>query len=246
MIRTGPGAVDTWGGAIDAVMAERITMPGFARRPTELLGRPRLDRTFMERCRRAFLHLGPRLDGRGLIAVVSPHRTEGRSTVAAGLALSIAQDSDLPVLLLDLDLASPGQSSLFSIPPGPGLTDYLRGAPRLRLVSGGPDRRLWLMPAGTVAPDAARLLHQLAASDLFAACRERFAWIVADLGPLIDDPSAVPLSAAADGYVLVGRYRSTTLAALERTAAMLRSDRPAGFVMSSDSSRIPGWVRRLI
>ena len=62
----------------------------------------------IERCRPLFRSL--RLPDQGAtIAVTSPGRGEGRSTIAAGLALAIARETEQRVLLLDLDFAHPGQ-----------------------------------------------------------------------------------------------------------------------------------------
>jgi Mrp family chromosome partitioning ATPase len=237
---------DVWRDALMVSSGETSGLPGFAKKPHETLGRPKIDRTFVEHCRRAFLGLAPRLGERGVIAVVSPHRREGRSTVAAGLALSIATDTDQSVLLLDLDLEHPAQGGMFSITNSPGLSDYLQGHGVLRLVSGQPNRRLWLLPAGTDVADPARLLHQLSGGDLLVACRERFDWIVVDLPPLVDHPEAAMFSAVADAHLLVGRYRASTISALRQAAALIPADRPAGFLMTADHSRIPRWLRRIL
>jgi len=50
----------------------------------------------------------------------------------------------------------------------------------------------------------------------------------------------------ADACILVGRYRSTALNAVSRTAELIPADCPTGFVMTQDTSRVPGWISRLL
>ena len=58
-------------------------------------------------------------DGRQVFLITSCAENEGKSTVAANLALSLAQKHQR-VLLLDADLRKPAQSLIFSASPAPG------------------------------------------------------------------------------------------------------------------------------
>jgi Mrp family chromosome partitioning ATPase len=236
----------TWRGALEAAVAGARALPGgYIVKPKESLGQPGLDRIFVDRCRAAFGNLN-RLLGAGVIAVVSPHRAEGRSSVAAGLALALAQDMERQVLLVDLDLRQPGQGLLFDVPDHPGLSEYMSDAP-LRLVGGGPGRRLWLLAAGATEPtEVARLTHQLARGEFFAACRQAFSWTVVDVPPLLETPEGAYLAGLADACLLVGRYRRTSIHALSRASALIPAERPTAFLMSGNSSRVPTWINRLL
>src|ERR1700682_6354763 len=74
----------------------------------------RMDWNFIARCGSAFLGL-PLRPASGGIAVVSPRREDGRSTIAAGLAAGIAQATEEATLLLDVDFYRPSQAERFSI-----------------------------------------------------------------------------------------------------------------------------------
>lgn len=63
-------------------------------------------------------------DGRQVFLITSCAENEGKSTVAANLALSLAQKHQR-VLLLDSDLRKPAQSLIFSASPAPGHGPWL-------------------------------------------------------------------------------------------------------------------------
>jgi Mrp family chromosome partitioning ATPase len=237
----------TWQAAFEEGMVGRRGLPGYVYKPKESLAQPPMDRTFVEHCRVAFSNLSRLAGHGGVVAVVSPHRREGRSAVAAGLGLALAHDLESLSLIVDLDISQPGQGVLFDVPDTPGLTDYLEGDSPLRLVGGGTNRRLWLLTAGTaVADHAARLAHVLGGGAFFSGCRETFAWTIVDLPPLLDSTEAAYLCGLADVCLLVGRYRHTSIYALTRASALIPAQRPTGFLMSANSSRVPGWINRLL
>jgi Mrp family chromosome partitioning ATPase len=224
-------------------------LQGFRRRPTESLNPPALDPDFVERCRLAVAKLVAAED-EGLIAVSSARRGEGRSSVAAATALSLSRSrADGRVLLLDLDFGHAGhasQADLLSIAPSPGLADFLEGRERLRLVAGGPNRQLWHIPAGTHLGDRLRLFHVLASEAMLPVFRLKFQWVVVDLPPVLGHPETTPLLRQADWQLMVGRHRRTTLADLREVAETVGDEKPTGFLLTGDSTRIPRWIRRLL
>jgi Mrp family chromosome partitioning ATPase len=238
------GGADGVREALAALLDPAIPKTPAPGRSGEPLGDPPLDAAFLERCRMALSGLLG-LDDHGVIQVSSPQRREGRSSVAAGLATVLARSrARRGVLLLDLDFERPGQASMFSIAPEPGLADFLEGRERLRAVVGGPDQQLCVVPAGTRLGDPVKLLHQIADDDLIEVFRQRFQWVVLDLPPLLRIPEAVGLAVRADWHVIVGRHRRTRLADLRRVRQMLGPDRAAGFLLTGDTSRVPRWIRR--
>jgi Mrp family chromosome partitioning ATPase len=236
-----------WREAFEAAMAAPKGLPGYVIQPKESLGEPPLDRGFIDDCRSAFANLTRLVGHGGVIAVVSPHRAEGRSAVAAGMGLAVAHDLESRVLLVDLELREPGQGALFGVPDAPGLSDHLADGVPLRLIGGATDRRLWLLTAGSaVTENATRIAHLLARGSFFAGCRETFAWTILDLPPLLESTDAALLCGLADVCLLVGRYRHTSINALSRAAAFIPPQRPIGFLLAANASRVPGWIDRML
>jgi polysaccharide biosynthesis transport protein len=234
--------------ALDAAVAPATDrqLQGYRRRPTESLNPPSLDPDFVERCRVAIAKLVAAED-EGLIAVSSARRGEGRSSVAAALALALSRSrADGRVLLLDLDFGHASQADLLSMAPSPGLADFLEGRERLRMVAGGPNRQLWHVPAGTHLGDKLRLFHVVASEGLLSVFRQRFQWVVLDLPPVLGHPETTPLLRQADWQLIVGRHRRTTLADLREVGEVVDDEKPRGFLLTADSTRIPRWIRRLL
>lgn len=222
-------------------------IPGYVAQPRESLQQSGLDRNFVEACRRAFSGLANRLPDAGVVAVTSSYRGEGRSSVAAGLAVGLSRETEGRVLLADLDVARPSLASRFGVHPEPGVAEHLEDGASLRVIGGGPSRKLWLLPAGSRPKGGtSRFVHLLSISGFYESCRQAFSWTVLDLPPLLDNPEAAMLVRQADGCILVGRYRSTALNAVSRAAELIPADCPTGFVMTEDTSRVPGWIARLL
>ena len=230
-----PIGIDDWRTALQDAMAPTPSPP-----PQELLRRDLFTPEFFDRCRGAFQGLTTDAERTAVIAITSPQRREGRSSVAAGLALAIAADTGQRVVLLDLDVAHASQGRLFGVRCAPGLSDYVAGAPRLRAVADG-DRQLWLLPAGSRGSQA--MLDGSLATGVYGACRERVRWVIADLPPLLDSEETARWCAAADACLVVGRYRSTTVESLARSARLLDAGQRAGFLMTADSG-LPERIRR--
>lgn len=93
------------------------------------------------------------------LAVVSPGHGDGRSFVAANLAIVFAQHEER-TLLIDADLREGRQHALFKLSRGPGLSGVLAGRATLHEatvnVPGLPG--LSVLPAGAVPPNPQELL----------------------------------------------------------------------------------------
>ena len=93
------------------------------------------------------------------ILVTSALPGEGKTYVAANLALTLALSIDEYVLTIDTDLRRPSLHQLFGYPTTRGLHDYLIGGVRLDdlILESGIDK-LSLVPAGKIARNATELL----------------------------------------------------------------------------------------
>lgn len=111
---------------------------------------------------------------RGL-SVTSPERGEGRSFIAANLAIVFAQMGER-TLLVDADLRNPRQHHLFQLPDTVGLTSVLAGRGDFesifRVASLG---KLSVLPAGPMSPNPQELL-----------CRPLFGAFLRDLLHMFD------------------------------------------------------------
>lgn len=94
-----------------------------------------------------------------IIVVTSPIPGDGKSTVSANLALSLAEAGQ-KVALLDGDLRRPVVAEVFHLPEGAGLTSVLSGDARIEDVAHHPhpSGNLTVLPAGRVPPNPSEVL----------------------------------------------------------------------------------------
>src|SRR4029453_6648462 len=113
--------------------------------------------------------LRTRLEGREnaartqVLVVTSPRIGEGKTVTSANLALTMSQEYQHKVLLLEADLRRPVLAELFGVPAGPGLVDVVTGTATIddALVM-VPGQQLFLLAAGTGASRSAELLASTA------------------------------------------------------------------------------------
>jgi chain length determinant protein tyrosine kinase EpsG len=147
------------------------------------------------------------------LAVVSPGPGEGRSYIAANLAVLFSQLGKRTVLI-DADLRRPRQHEIFGVPGRIGLSAVLAGragweaVTEIKTVPG-----LWLLPAGAVPPNPQELLARQGFARLISALRSSYEVI------LIDTPSA---EACADAGTVAARAGAALMVACRDRSSVSR------------------------
>lgn len=141
-----------------------------------------------------------------LVVVTSALSGEGKSTMAANLAISCAT-SGKKVLLIDGDMRRCTQREIFRYErEKPGLSDILIGAAKWEDTLIQTDlETLQILPAGHTPPNPAELLSTQVTRDLLAALSGQYDLILMDAPPvnIVSDP--LTLSDAAAGCLFVIR-----------------------------------------
>jgi capsular exopolysaccharide synthesis family protein len=157
------------------------------------------------------------------ILVTSPTHSDGKTTVAANLAIVIAQ-SGLPVAVIDADMHQPylhkvlqrsnrrGMSSLFAQPPA-----TLEEVSQPATISG-----LEMIGSGPIPPNPSELLGSVRMIEVLDLIAGENRTVVIDSPPVLSVTDAVLLSTLADGVVLVVKPGSTNMQALRQTVDQLR------------------------
>lgn len=142
-------------------------------------------------------------DGLRSVLVTSAGPAEGKTVVAANLAVALAQ-SGARVLLIDADLRRPALHQLFKRKREPGLTNLLVGnAKATDAVRGASVPNLWLLPAGHKAPNPPELLGSGAFKKLLAGLESHFQWVIVDTPPVLPVTDACVTAALAQGVLFV-------------------------------------------
>lgn len=150
------------------------------------------------------------------LAVLSPQQGDGRSYVAANLAIALAQLGQR-TLLVDADLRSPRQHALFGIDDSVGLSQLLCGrvGPEVaQQATGFP--RLFLIGAGPVPPNPVELLQRGVLLKLVKEWLAKFDHVVIDTPAIRHGTEARLIADAAGAALVVARPHESRMADLER------------------------------
>lgn len=160
-----------------------------------------------------------------VLAFTSASPGEGKSTVAAGLAILFAQNK-ARVLLIDADLRRPSVHQLLNVPQSPGLSGALASDGPVNLVSrSGPVRGLDVLPAGSPQNLSAERLGSDAMKTLIEQARDRYDWVIIDSPPALGLSDASVIATVADGIVVVCSGDRTPRQAVRHVADQLRAVR---------------------
>ena len=151
----------------------------------------------------------------GALAVVSPGRGEGRSYVAANLAVLFSQLGER-TLLIDADLRAPRQHRIFSLPDRAGLSAVLSGRADRGAVIPVPEfGTLSILPAGAPPPNPQELLSRQALVELLDDLRTEFDVVLFDTPPARLYADAQSVAYRAGSVVVLARKDHTRLADLQ-------------------------------
>jgi chain length determinant protein tyrosine kinase EpsG len=160
---------------------------------------------------------------RKALAVVSPSEGDGRSFIAANLAIVFSQLGER-TLLVDADLRKPRQHALFHLPAnGHGLSDVIAARAGPEAVVRIPSLLgLSVLPAGVEPPNPQELLGRSAFSELLQGLSKNFDTIIIDTPASHEYADAQTVAARAGAALVVGRKNRTSAPALQMLARALQ------------------------
>ena len=179
------------------------------------------------------------------ILVSSGLPQEGKSFIAANLALSFGRHKASRVLLVDGDMRRSSLHKLLGCSCEPGLAEYLSGKATLLEVmqrakpdeSGAPLpsslSSLTFIGGGNDGDKAAELSGNDRFEELIAATSPYFDWIVVDSCPVNLVADGVNLARACDGVLLIARGGVTKLESAQRALTELKASKILGFVLNA-------------
>ena len=154
--------------------------------------------------------------GRNALVICSPEAAEGRSYVAANLAVVFSQ-LGARTLLVDADLRKPRQHEVFGIPPGHGLSSLLSGRTEHKAqfpVHGL--NRLTVLPAGPLPPNPQELLSRPAFTALMKEMQAHYDVVIIDSPPAKKYADAQSIAYRAGDALMVARKDHTSVASTSK------------------------------
>jgi polysaccharide biosynthesis transport protein len=170
-----------------------------------------------------------------VLAVTSAMSSEGKSSVASQLAVSIARFTREPTLLIDGDMRRPDLQNIFDVPLSPGLAEVLSRTSSLSdAVVRQWSEHLDILPAGILETNPHDLVGHGAFKAVLEEARKTYRYVVLDTPPILSASEALVLASEADA-ALVCTMRDVTRVDQVRTACerlISVGARPIGTVLS--------------
>jgi capsular exopolysaccharide synthesis family protein len=171
------------------------------------------------------------------VLITSSVPQEGKSTVAANLACTLARRANQRTLLLDGDLRRPSISNIFGLGKIPGICEWLQG-------DSGPaesiyhlqDAGLWVLPAGSTPRNALELMQSGRLSALMDQLTAWFDWIVIDTPPVLPLADTSVWMRLADGVLLVARQGTSEKRQLRRGVEAIERSKLIGALLNCSSN----------
>ncbi|MDZ7289553.1 MAG: CpsD/CapB family tyrosine-protein kinase [candidate division KSB1 bacterium] len=176
------------------------------------------------------------------LLVTSSMMGEGKSTVSALLACTIARYRNTKTILVDCDLRRPRVHQLFGLPKDEGVADVLAGTRKLdTCFKRTAIENLRLLTSGGLVDNPTELFNSPRLRDLFSEIKFYFDTVIVDSPPIIPVTDTLILSPEMDGALMVIKAGVTHKEVVKRAVDMMRN---AGFnilgtVINNQKSVLP-------
>ena len=170
-----------------------------------------------------------------IIAVTSMVKGEGKTTLAANLAICLGM-GDKKTVVLSLDLRLPEIHSKFGIDNSVGLTSVLFGDRKVSdvIFRSSQFKNLFVVPSGPKIPNPMQIINSNYIDEIFEELREYFDYIVIDLPPAGIAAEAVFLMKKADLVisVLKSNYSEKSFVTYMENIAKKSNIKNLGYVLN--------------
>ena len=139
------------------------------------------------------------------VLITSSIPQEGKSTVSANLACTLARKKQQRTLLLEGDLRRPTIAAQFGLGNVPGLSEWFHNGTSSANIYHLESLGLWVLPAGHAPQNPLELMQSGKISPLMDQLAAWFDWIVIDSPPLLPLADTSIWARLADGILLVTR-----------------------------------------
>ncbi len=150
---------------------------------------------------------------RQVLTVMGSERGEGRSNLAANLAVVFSQLGER-TLLVDADLRNPRQHEMFYLDNKIGFSTVLSGRSREEAIIRIPDLAgLCVLPAGPVPPNPLELLNRLNFDEFMIQVKSSFDVVIVDTPALSVGEDAAMIAVRTGAALVMARNSQTRVAA---------------------------------
>ncbi|MBQ3139546.1 MAG: polysaccharide biosynthesis tyrosine autokinase [Ruminococcus sp.] len=169
-----------------------------------------------------------------IFAISSPNPSEGKSTTAANIAITLAQ-ADNKVLLIDADMRKPVQHNIFQTKNKVGFSSVIsKMETSSKCIHKNVVKNLDLLPTGPKPPNPSELLASEQTEKLLEELSDKYDYIIIDTPPVNVVTDAMGVSKSVAGIFLILKYGSTTFDEAEQAmkTISLANMNMLGFIMN--------------
>lgn len=172
---------------------------------------------------RTSLYFSTRGEGHQVIQVTSPDKADGKTTLAANLAISMAQ-SGKRIILIDADFRRPCLHKLFGLTATVGLASVIAEGTELKdAIQESAASGLSVLPCGPLPPNPADLLTSPRLKEVLDVLREQYDFVIIDTPPLLAVTDPMVVAPRVDGVLLTIRLSKNGRPHAERAKEILGS-----------------------
>lgn len=176
------------------------------------------------------------------IMITSAEPNEGKSFVAANLAITFAKSVDSHVLLMDCDLRNPTVHKIFGLPgDASGLSDILARESDIKSsLHKTPVDKLTVLPGGKIPENPTELLSSSRMVNLIEEVKARYSdrYIIIDSPPPLLTAETIAVSSLVDGVIIVVKHESTNRDTVKKMIDMFDREKIVGVVMNRYDVRL--------
>ncbi len=176
------------------------------------------------------------------LMLTSAMLSEGKSTIAAFLAMTAARNKNLKTLLIDCDIRRPTMHKLFAIQRERGVSDVLLEGMTLKdAVRKSNMDKLDLMTAGRAVPNPTDVFDADGISKMLDELKFYYDLIILDSAPVLPVSDPMLLGAKVDGILLVVKAGVTQKEIVQRSLEIMGGSRDKflGIVMNNVDHSLP-------
>jgi len=157
-----------------------------------------------------------------IIAITSSKYGEGKTFVAANLAL-VLSEGNKRVILIDCDFRNPNIHKKFNISNITGLSETLMNGDNLSIAIREYNKNFFVITAGKKPSNPSETLASKKMSDLLEELKKDYDYIILDTSPVLFLSDSQVVSNKSDGTILVVRSEKTKKYEIKETCDILKN-----------------------